>query len=141
MAEPATDPTDGFEPIAIVYSMPEATVLLATLRAYGIFALARNQQHISAAPSLMLALGGVRIMVPPMQLDDALALMKEIDRGWRIPRPMTVPARWLSRIVSVAMTVILGVPPMPRGPGFYRWESAPPPRIAAHRPRSEGTPA
>jgi hypothetical protein len=124
MAERAADPVDGFEPIAIVHSMPEATVLLATLRAYGIFALARNQRHISAAPSLMLALGGIRIVVPPMQLDDALALMKEIDQGWRSPRPMSVPARWLGRIVSVAMTVILGVPPMPRRPGFYRWESA-----------------
>ena len=121
MPEPVSDPIDGFEPIAVVYSQPEATVLLATLRAYGIFALPKNQAHIAIVPSLMIALGGTWITVPPHRKEDALALLETIDSGWRPPPPAIVDEVWLSRIFSVCMTFLLGVPPMPRIPGLYGW--------------------
>jgi hypothetical protein len=123
MPEPASDPIDGFEPIAIVYSIPEAMVLLATLRAYGIFALPRNHGHISVAPSLMLALGGVWITVAPDQVEDAVALMEEVDQGWQCPPPLISDAPWLSGLYSIGIT-FMGAPPMPRAPGIYRWRSA-----------------
>ncbi|HEX5185122.1 MAG TPA: hypothetical protein VFW19_18460 [Allosphingosinicella sp.] len=125
MPEPASDPIDGFERIAIVYSQPEAAVLLATLRAYGILALPKNQAHISILPNLMMALGGTWITVPPDRKEDALALMATIDGGWRAPPPPIVDALWLSRIFSVCMTFLLGAPPMPRIPGQYAWPVAP----------------
>ena len=126
MPEPiATDaPGGGFETIAIVYSFPEAAMLLATLRAHFIAALPRNYGHISVKPTLMVALGGIRITVPPAQIGDALTVMEEIDQGWHCPpRPYTDIA-WLSIILSVALTFMLGVPPMPRAPSWYRWHAA-----------------
>jgi hypothetical protein len=124
MPDPALDPIDGFEPIAVVFSQPEAAVLLTTLRAYGILALPKNQAHIAIVPSLMLALGGTWITVPPERKEDALALLKEIDAGWRPPPPPIVDEVWLSRILSVCMTFLLGAPPMPRIPGYYAWPVA-----------------
>jgi hypothetical protein len=124
MPETASDPSDGFETIAIVYSQPEAAVLLATLRAYGIFALPKNQAHISVVPSLMMALGGTWITVPPDKREDALALLEVIDTGWRPPPPAIVDELWLSRLFSVCMTFLLGAPPMPRIPGRYAWPVA-----------------
>ena len=123
MPDPAS--ADGFEAIAVVYSQPEAAVLLATLRAYGIFALPKNQAHISVAPSLMVALGGTWITVPPEKRADAIALLSAIDRGWRPPPPPIVHQVWLSRIFSLCMTFLLGVPPMPRIPGLYGWAASP----------------
>jgi hypothetical protein len=112
---------DSLAVIAIVYSMPEAAVLAATLNAYGIFALPRNRWHISIQPPLMVALGGIWIAVPRVQEEDALALLAEIDTGWRRPpRPFTDNA-WLSGLLSVVMTLFLMVPPMPRARGLYGW--------------------
>jgi hypothetical protein len=114
-------PRDGFVTIAVVDSMPEAAVLLATLAAYGIFALPRNRGHISAQPVLMVALGGIWITVPRSQQEDALALLAEIDTGWRRPPRAVARNAWLNAAVSIAMTFLLMVPPMPRVPGLYGW--------------------
>lgn len=123
MPDPAQpgDAGDGFEPVAIVWSMPEAAVLLATLGAYGILAVPRNQGHISAAPSLMIALGGIWITVPRGQLDDTLALMSEIDTGWRCPPPPLAPTPWLNAFATLFVG-FFGMTPMPRARGLYRWE-------------------
>src|SRR4051812_10384775 len=114
---------DGFCPIARVWSLPEAAVLLATLGAYGILALPRNHGHVSTVPTLMVALGGVWITVPREQVADALALMAEIDSGWHRPPPPFAPEPWLSRAVSLFLAVMTGVPPMPGARGSYRWRS------------------
>ena len=126
MPDSASGPTDGFAPIAIVWSMPEATVLVATLQAYGILALPRNQHHLSIAPPLMLALGGITVAVPPAQREDALALLQAIDTGWRCPPPPLAGNPWVSALLSVLMMVGLGVPPMPRRPGHYGWRTPSP---------------
>lgn len=50
---PETRPSgspEGLAPIAFVYSQPEASVLVATLRAYGIQAFAFDQDTIYVAP-------------------------------------------------------------------------------------------
>jgi len=125
MPDTAAPGLDGFEPIAIVCSMPEASVLAATLRAYGIHAMARNQWHVSIAPPLMLALGGICVAVPPTQLDDAVALLSAIDEGWTCPPPPLARNGFVSGLLSALMTVFLGVPPMPRAPGLYRWRRIP----------------
>ncbi len=121
MPEPASGPIDGFETIAVVYSQSEAAVLLATLSAYGFFALPKNQAHISVVPGLMMALGGIWITIPPDKKKEALALLEAIDNGWRAPPRAIVDELWLSRIFSVCMTFLFGVPPMPRIPGLYAW--------------------
>jgi hypothetical protein len=123
MPEPADAgaPSDSFAVIAIVYSMPEAAVLAATLAAYGIFALPRHRGHISVQPPLMVALGGLRIAVPCHQHDDALALLEEIDTGWRQPPRPFADNAWLSGLLSIALTFLCLVPPMPRVRGLYGW--------------------
>jgi hypothetical protein len=131
MPEPGQPAPDAVETIAIVYSIPEACVLVATLRAYGILALPRNQGHISVLPRLMLALGGIRITIPAGQVEDAIALMEEIDTGWRCPPPPLGEPAWLGAIVSVILTMMFGAPPMPRASGLYRWRSATAPRSGA----------
>ncbi|MEA3032382.1 MAG: hypothetical protein QOH86_398 [Sphingomonadales bacterium] len=119
-AEAAAAP-DSLSVIAIVYSMPEAAVLVATLAAYGIFALPRHRGHISVQPGWMIALGGIWIAVPRNQEEDALALLAEIDTGWRLPpRPFADNAS-LSALLSIVMTFFLMVPPMPRTQGLYGW--------------------
>jgi hypothetical protein len=119
-AEAAAAP-DSLAVIAIVYSLPEAAVLTATLNAYGIFALRRHHAHISIQPPWMVALGGLWIAVPSVQAEDALALLAAIDTGWRCPpRPFTDNA-WLSGLISVVMTVLWAIPPMPRVRGVYGW--------------------
>ncbi|HEY0413556.1 MAG TPA: hypothetical protein VGD66_10475 [Allosphingosinicella sp.] len=120
-----------FEQIAVVWSMPEASVLLATLSAYGIVALPRNQRHISVEPTLMIALGGIWIMVPREQLDDALTLMSEIDKGWRRPPPLFVRIEWLNAVLTLLAALFLVVTPMPRARGIYRWPER---RLSVARP-------
>jgi hypothetical protein len=83
--EEAGPSPDSLAVIAIVYSMPEAAVLVATLNAYGLFAVPRNRWHISIQPPLMVALGGIWIAIPCHQEEDALALLEAIDTGWRPP--------------------------------------------------------
>jgi hypothetical protein len=106
--------------IAFVYSQPEARVLICTLRAYGFAAFAFDAGTISVVPTWMVALGGIRIVIPAAQREDAIALLYEIDEGWICPpRPFAKQA-WL----SVALTILLGffglVPP-PRVRGLYAW--------------------
>ena len=112
---------DSLSVIAIVYSMPEAAVLAATLDAYGIFALPRNRWHISIQPPLMVALGGIWIAVPRVQEEDALALLYEIDSGWQRPPRPYADNPWLSGLLSVVLTFLCLIPPMPRVRGLYGW--------------------
>src|SRR4051812_10934909 len=123
MPEPAEADVapDSLTIIAIVYSLPEAAVLVATLAAYGIFALPRHRGHISVQPVWMIALGGIWIAVPGAQEEDALALLAEIDAGWRPPRRSFADNAWLSGLLSIVMTLFLMVPPMPRLRGLYGW--------------------
>jgi hypothetical protein len=126
MPEPAQAgaPPDSLAVIAIVYSMPEAAVLAATLAAYGIFALPSHRGHLSIQPPLMVAPGGLRIAVPRHQEEDALALLEEIDTGWRPPPRPFADNAWLSGFLSIVMTFLFWTPPMPRVRGLYGWRKA-----------------
>ena len=117
MPEPECRP--GAAVIAFVYSQPEARVLVCTLRAYGIAAFAFDEGTISANPNWMTALGGIRVFVPGVQRDEAIALLYEIDEGWTCPPPPY--AR--QALISIALTILLG---------FVVPAAAPPPRIRGH---------
>jgi hypothetical protein len=131
---PPEDGPDGFEPIAIVWSLPEAAVLTATLSAYGFTPMRRNQGHISVVPALVLALGGIAVCLPREEVADAVALLAEIDCGWCCPPPALARDPWLNGAVLLGMLFFWGLPPMPRIPGLYRWRRArlsdPPPAAA-----------
>ena len=116
-----SDPAEGLVPIAFVYSQPEASVLVATLRAYGIRAFAFDQDTIYVAPWLMTALGGIRILVPSGQKEDATALLADLDGGWTCPPRAFADERWVSWATSViAFFLDAGAPP-PRVRGDYGW--------------------
>jgi hypothetical protein len=115
---------DSFVEIARVWSMPEASVLLATLRAYGFAPVAMNQSTISVMPELMVGLGGVGIAVHSADVEDALALLAEIDEGWICQKPPFDDDAVVSGAASAAMTWF-GGPPMPRVRGDYAWEPKP----------------
>ena len=115
------DLRDGLTPIAFVYSQPEASVLVATLRAYGIPAFAFDQDTIYAAPWLMTAVGGIRVLVPVEQKADALALLADIDGGWTCPPRAFADERWVSWATSVITFFMIFVAPPPRVRGDYDW--------------------
>jgi hypothetical protein len=115
------DPRDGLKPIAFVYSQPEASVIVATLRAYGIQAFAFDQDTIYVAPWLMTALGGIRILVPEEQEADAVALLADIDEGWACPPRAFADERWVSWGTSVIAFLLSAGAPPPRVRGEYRW--------------------
>jgi hypothetical protein len=122
MPEPGPpDAPYGLDPIAFVYSQPEASVLVATLRAYGIQAFAFDQNTIYVAPWLMTALGGIRIVVPEEQKQDALALLADIDVGWTCPPRAFADERWVSWATSVIAFFFVLVAPPPRVRGDYGW--------------------
>ena len=123
--EPEPEEDNSFVEIARVWSMPEASVLLATLRAYGFAAVAMNQSTISVMPELMVGLGGVGIAVHSGDVDDALALLAEIDEGWTCPSAPLADDPLLNGAASTGMTAMFGVPPMPRVRGDYAWEPKP----------------
>lgn len=111
----------GFATIAIVYSRPEAAVLEATLRAYGIVCHVGNEGHVAVQTPLMVALGGLRVAVAPGQVHDAVALLHAIDEGWsRPPSPLAFrrPFRSILTLLVFWMTL---APPPPRVRGDYLW--------------------
>jgi hypothetical protein len=116
MAEPDSD----FTAIAHVYSQPEADVLVATLQAYGFTVMAGSRGAISIMPDLMVALGGLPIIVPTDQAGDAIALMAEIDGGWSCPPAPFDDDPAVNGAVSVGAALLGGVP-MPRVEGDYAW--------------------
>jgi hypothetical protein len=122
MAEPGASggEAEGFVEIARVWSMPEASVLLATLSAYGFAAVPINQSTLSVVPDLTVALGGIGILVHSGEVEEALALLEEIDEGWACPPPPLADDPVLSGAASVGMAWF-GAPPMPRISGDYAW--------------------
>jgi hypothetical protein len=101
--------------------MPEASVLLATLHAYGFAAVPINQSTISVMPELMVGLGGVGIAVHSDEVEEALALLGEIDEGWTCQKPPLADDPVLNGAASAALTWF-AAPPMPRVRGEYAWE-------------------
>jgi|GEM_PF-4918376 len=115
------DSPDRLVPIAFVYSLSEALVLQCTLRAYGLLAFAFDYWSIAISPPWMVALGGIRVVVPLSQRDDAIALLYEIDEGWTAPPRPFVPEAWLSIPLTILFGFFFGFVPLPRTRGLYAW--------------------
>jgi hypothetical protein len=120
-AEADFSPGGAPVPIAFVYSLSEAAVLVCTLRAYGIFAFAFDYGTVSVAPPWMVALGGLRIVIPDSQRDEAVALLYEIDEGWTQPPRPYAPEPWFDLLLTIFVGFFAGMPPMPRARGLYAW--------------------
>ena len=130
MSETGADDS-GLFAIAHVYSPAEADVLAATLQAYGLTVYAGSRAAISVMPDMMVALGGIPICVPAHEVDEAVALMGEIDQGWSEPAAPFDDNAAVNGAVSIGST-LLGGPPMPRIEGEHAW------RPAQRRPEPSG---
>ena len=118
---PGDSQPDRLVPIAFVYSLSEALVLQCALRAYGMLAFPFDYWAIAVSPPWMVALGGIRVVVPCSQREDAIALLYEIDEGWTAPpRPFAREA-WLSIPLTIIFGFIFCFVPMPRARGLYAW--------------------
>jgi Putative prokaryotic signal transducing protein len=58
-----------------------ANIVRGRLEAEGVPAMIANEHTITADWTYSLALGGVRIMVPPQYLTEARDIIRQIDRG------------------------------------------------------------
>jgi hypothetical protein len=78
------DHGDAMVVIAIVVSRVEALVLVSSLEAAGILAVAGGVHHASVEV-ISLALGGHRISVPASQWQEASTILRELgaDREWQ----------------------------------------------------------
>lgn len=120
----AVDAPDGVIVIAIVYSQPEAHVLISMLRAYGFPASPMNQGMISILPGYFVALDGIGVCVPAAATEDALALLAACDRGWSRPPHSYAANPLLNVFLGLLLFGMSGIVPPPRVRGRYSWVSA-----------------
>lgn len=104
--------SNEFELVAITYSQPEAAVILSMLDAYGIPAYPLNQHHLAAAPTLAVALGGIRILAMREAADEARALLAEAsDQAPPVlPRPLA-DTGVTNVLITLVFTLFAGPPP------------------------------
>jgi hypothetical protein len=111
----------AFTTVAIVYSLPEATVLTSLLRGRGILAYAGTQATLATNPNWMVALGGIQIQVASVTLEEAVDLLHASDAGWS-PPPRSYAAHWLlNGMIAIALALFCGAAPPPRVRGTYLW--------------------
>ena len=63
--------------VAHYYDWAEAHIALGALRSAGVTAFVHGHEHIALRPLSMMALGGVRLVVPEGALDEALGVLEE----------------------------------------------------------------
>jgi hypothetical protein len=103
---------DAFETVAIVYSQPEARVLLALFAQHDIATEVVGAGHISVNPLWAVALGGIIVRVHSDALEDARALLTEIARQPQAVRRRMIDDPILNGVM-VVLACLLGVAPVP----------------------------
>jgi hypothetical protein len=100
--------------VARSYSLSEAMVVQSMLAWHGIYAEIFDIYYATTDPSIMVGIGGMRIMVPDQEVESARALIWEGQEG-------TIPSRPYSEgpVQNGFWTILLallGVPPPARVP-------------------------
>ena len=103
---------EAFETVAIVYSQPEARVLLALFAQHDIATEVVGAGHISVNPVWAVALGGIIIRVRNEALEDARTLLGEIAQ-----QPQAMRRRMIDNPVLNGLMVVcacfMGIAPIP----------------------------
>ena len=68
-----------FAVAATSFSLPEAAVKVSILRAFGITAVALPLETASNVSYMIMAFGGIRILVPSYQLEAALQILGQAE--------------------------------------------------------------
>ncbi len=99
-----------FAVAATSFSLPEAAVKVSILRAFGITAVALPLETASNVSYMIMAFGGIRILVPSYQLEAALQILGQAEEV----KEASAAGAFLSRPVRSGFAVlvqwILGVP-------------------------------
>jgi hypothetical protein len=103
---------DAFETVAIVYSQPEAGVLLALFAQHDIATEVIGARHVSVNPVWTVALGGIIVRVQIEALEDARALLAEIARQPQAVRRRLIDNPALNGLL-VVLACFLGIAPIP----------------------------
>jgi hypothetical protein len=98
-------------------SLPETTVKVSILRAFGINAIALPLQTASNASFMIVALGGIRILVPSYQLEAALQIFDQADEVEEASTAQAFQSRPIRSGFAVFVQWFLGVPL----PVWNRW--------------------
>lgn len=100
--------------IATAYSVGEAMIVQSMLRAYGVHANSFDTGVAAVDPGLMIAIGGIRIMVPQDDAELASELLwTDVVEGTP-PRPYS-PNPWTNAFWLLTLG-LMGVPPIARVP-------------------------
>lgn len=123
-----TDAKDGYSVLLSLTTREEAEVAVAALRADGVGAFLGNDHHHAVMAIGTTALGGLQVMVPSGQLDEAKALLEARrreawddaeDDGEAMPRRRDRWKAWLLALFFVGPVVVaLGAFVVV---GFERW--------------------
>lgn len=102
-----TDTQDGYSVLLSLTTREEAEVAVAALRADGVGAFLGNDHHAGVMPFQMQAMGGMQVMVPSAQLQEAKALLEARrreawddadDEGEAMPQRRD---RWKARLLAL----------------------------------------
>ena len=95
---------------ATSYSLPETTVKVSILRAFGINAIALPLQTASNISFLIQGLGGIRILVPSYQLEAALQIFGQAQEVEEASEAQAFLRRPVRNSLAVLVQWLLGVP-------------------------------
>lgn len=98
----------GLIEVARAYLPHEALLAVALLQAEGIFATTFDMNTHATMPAAVVALGGIRVMVPAADAERAAALLDAVPQTVSHFRPAIV-------VVFIALSYFSAVPPIPSG--------------------------
>ncbi|MDB5675982.1 MAG: hypothetical protein JWM65_2964 [Sphingomonas bacterium] len=103
---------DSFETVAIIYSQPEAAVLLGLFAQHDIVTEVVGARHVAVNPVWTVALGGIIVRVQTEALEDARALLAQIARQPQAMRRRLIDNPVLNGLM-VVLACFLGIAPIP----------------------------
>ena len=108
--------TDQFDTVAVVYSYSELMTLVAALEARGIMVHQVGSQTLKTLPNWAVALGGAVLRMRRSDLEQAVALLREIAAKPAVIRRPLVSSRWIGGIIAILVAMLTGIPPPARIP-------------------------
>ncbi|PRD43981.1 hypothetical protein C5748_09060 [Phyllobacterium phragmitis] len=108
--------------VTVYYSLIEAKICVSMLQAHGIYAFAPTEVA-NNAPHMMIAFGGIPVMVIDSDYEAAKDLLADIREKADLPEHPEPKPAWKAALdiaAGVASTLFFGVPPAPTPPKASR---------------------
>lgn len=102
--------------LTVYYSVMEAQICVSMLKAHGIYAFAPTELAGNAG-HMMVALGGIPVMVVESDLEAAASLIEHVRKAEEAtPAPRSLWRTMLDGLTGLVVLAFTGVPPAPRPP-------------------------